>query len=60
MKSSLSQLHIDELVFELNARETSKGSALARFLGKGLRQRLPKSLDRNVDGRELIRQGKKG
>ena len=31
--SSLSQLQIDELVFEINSRETSPASALARFLG---------------------------
>ena len=32
-KSSLSQLQIDELVFEINSRETSPASALSRFLG---------------------------
>ena len=36
--------------------ESSTGSALARFLGKGLRQRFPNSVYRTVDGRELIRQ----
>ena len=46
---------MDELDFAINSRETDTGSALARFLGKGLRQRLPR-IDRIVDGRELIRQ----
>ena len=41
-RSSLSQFQIDELVFAINSRETSQGSALARFLGRGLRQRLPR------------------
>ena len=54
--SSLSQLQMGKLVFAINSRETDTGSALARFLGKGLRQRLPNSVDRTVDGRELIRQ----
>ena len=49
-KATLSQLHVDEMVFELNARETSNGSTLDRFLGKGLRW------DRYVDARDLIRQ----
>ena len=38
------------MVFELNARETSNGSTLGRFLGKGLRW------DRYVDAKDLIRQ----
>ena len=49
-KATLSQLHVDEMVFELDARETSNGSTLDRFLGKGLRW------DRYVDARDLIRQ----
>ena len=44
------------MVFAINSRETDTGLALARFFGKGLRQRLPNSVDRIVDGRELIRQ----
>ena len=54
--SSLNQLQIDELIFEVNAREEpSKGSAMTRFLGRGLRHKIPNSVDRTVDGKELIR-----
>ena len=45
--SSLSQLQIDELIFEVNSREEQgdKGSAMARFLGRGLRNKIPNSVD---------------
>merc|ERR1711875_3746 len=55
--SSLSQLQLDELIFEVNAREEqgNKGSALARFMGRGLRNKLPNSVDRSVNFKDLIR-----
>ena len=54
--SSLSQLQLDELIFEVNSREEpNKGSAMARFLGRGLRNEIPNSVDRTVDFKELIR-----
>ena len=54
---SLSQLQLDELIFEINSREEQgdKGSALARFLGRGLRNKLPNSVDRTVNFKDLIR-----
>ena len=55
--SSLSQLQLDELIFEVNSREEQgdKGSAMARFLGRGLRNKIPNSVDRTVNFKELIR-----
>ena len=55
-QTGLSQLPIDKLVFELNARESDNGSAVGRFPRRGLRRRLPNSWDRNVDARDLIKQ----
>ena len=47
-------MQIDELIYEINAREEpSRGSALTRFLGRGLRQK--NSVDRSVTGKKLIR-----
>ena len=58
--SSLSQLQLDELIFEVNAREEqgNKGSALIRFMGRGLRTKLPNSVDRSVNFRDLIKRRK--
>ena len=54
-RTSLSQLQLDELIFEVNAREEpNKGSAMARFLGRGLRHKIPNSVDRLPDFKELI------
>ena len=40
----------------MNAREEpNKGSAMARFLGRGLRHKIPNSVDRSIDVKELIR-----
>ena len=43
---ALSQLQLDELVFEINSREEpgNKGSAMARFMGRGLRSKLANSV----------------
>ena len=59
--SSLSQLQLDELIFEINSRKEQgdKGSALARFLGRGLRNKLPNSVDRTVNFKDLIRRRRK-
>ena len=55
-RTFLSQLQLDELIFEVNAREEpNKGSAMARFLGRGLRNKIPNSVDRTIDFKELIR-----
>ena len=55
-RSSLTQLQIDELIYEVNAREEpNKGSAMTRFLGRGLRHKIPNSVERSIDGKELIR-----
>ena len=58
--SSLSQLQLDELIFEVNAREEqgNKGSALTRFMGRGLRTKLPNSVDRSVNFKDLIKKRK--
>ena len=57
-QTGLSQLQIDKLVFELNARESDNGSAVGRFPRRGLRRRLPNSWDRNVDAKDVIKQGR--
>ena len=55
-RGSLSQLQLDELIFEVNSREEpNKGSAMARFLGRGLRNKIPNSVDRTIDFKELIK-----
>ena len=48
---------MDELIFEIYSREEQgdKGSALACFLGRGLRNKLPNSVDRTVNFKDLIR-----
>ena len=52
----MTQLQIDGLIYEVNAREEpNKGSAMTRFLGRGLRHKIPNSVDRSIDGKELIR-----
>ena len=59
--ASLSQLQLDELIFEVNSREEqgNKGSALARFMGRGLRNKLLNSVDRSVNFKDFD-QKKKG
>ena len=44
----------------MNAREEqgNKGSALTRFMGRGLRTKLPNSVDRSVNFKELIKKRK--
>ena len=55
-RTSLSQLQLDEIIFEVNSREEpNKGSAMNRFLGRGLRKKIPNSVDRSIDGKELIK-----
>ena len=52
----MSQLQLNELIFEVNAREEpNKGSAMARFLGRGLWNKILNSVDRTIDFKELIR-----
>ena len=53
---SLSQLQTDKLVYCLKSKETdhNQGSALTRFIGCDSRQKLPNSVDRSVNIRELI------
>ena len=52
----MSQLQLDKLIFEVNSREEpGKGSAMARFLGRGLRNKILNSVDRTIDFKELIK-----
>ena len=52
---NLSQLQLAELVFPVNSKhQGEQGSAITRFLGRGVRGILPNSLDRNVQWKELI------
>ena len=52
---NLSQLQLAELVFAVNSKHRGEhGSAITRFLGRGVRGILPNSLDRNVQWKELI------
>ena len=54
-RASLNQLQLDELIFEVNSREEpGRGSALARFLGRGLRNKIPNSVDRTINFKDLI------
>ena len=56
VRTSLSQLQLDEIIFEVNSREEpNKGSAMSRFLGRELRNKIPNFVDRSIDGKELIR-----
>ena len=38
-----------------SCEEPNKGSAMNRFLGRGLRNKILNSVDRSIDGKELIR-----
>ena len=47
--NNLSQLQLSELIFAINSRtQGEQGSALTRFLGRGVRGNLPNSLERDV------------
>ena len=53
--NNLSQLQLSELVFAVNCRDhEDQGSAITRFLGRGVRGNLPNSLNRNVDWKEQV------
>ena len=53
--NNLSQLQIAELVFAINSREQQdQGSAITRFLGRGVRGNLPNSLDRSSNWEENV------
>ena len=55
-RTSLSQLQLDEIIFEVNFREEPNiGSAMNRFLGRGLKNEISNSVDRSIDGKELIK-----
>ena len=52
---NLSQLQLAEIVFAVNSRnQGEQGSAITRFLGRGVRGNLPNSLDRNVQWQEQV------
>jgi hypothetical protein len=52
---NLSQLQLAEIVFAVNSRnQGEQGSAITRFLGRGVRGNLPNSLDRNVQWKEQV------
>ena len=52
----LSQLQIDEVIYCINAREQASGagSPLVKFLGHGVRSRLPNSLDRSYNWKKSL------
>ena len=53
--NNLSQLQLAEMVFAVNSRDQpNQGSAITRFLGRGVRGALPNSLDRSTDWREKV------
>ena len=53
--NNLSQLQLSELVFAVNCRDHhDQGSAITRFLGRGVRGNLPNSLNRNVDWKAQV------
>ena len=48
--NNLSQLQLAEMVFAVNSREQqNQGSAITRFLGRGVRGALPNSLNRSTN-----------
>ena len=50
-----SQLQLAELVFAVNSRDQpNQGSAITRFLGRGVRGALPNSLDRSTNWQEKV------
>ena len=53
--NNLSQLQLSELVFAVNSRnQGEQGSALTRFLGRGVRGNLPNSLERDINWQEQV------
>ena len=53
--NNLSQLQLSEMVFAVNSREQpNQGSAITRFLGRGIRGALPNSLNRSIDWQNQI------
>ena len=53
--NNLSQLQIAEMVFAINSREQQdQGSAITRFLGRGVRGNLPNSIDRSSNWEENV------
>ena len=53
--NNLSQLQLSEMVFAVNSRDQSnQGSAITRFLGRGVRGALPNSLDRSSNWQEQV------
>ena len=54
--NNLSQLQLAEIVFAVNSREQqNQGSAITRFLGRGVRGALPNSLNRSTNWQEQVR-----
>ena len=53
--NNLSQLQLAEMVFAINSRDQPRqGSAITRFLGRGVRGALPNSLDRSSNWEEKV------
>ena len=53
--TNLSQLQLSEIVYAKKCKENGdKGSAMTRFIGRGIRSKLPNSWDRSVDWRQQI------
>ena len=53
--NNLSQLQLAEMVFAVNSREQqNQGSAITRFLGRGVRGALPNSLNRSTNWQEQV------
>jgi hypothetical protein len=53
--NNLSQLQLSELIFAINSRtQGEQGSALTRFLGRGVRGNLPNSLERDVTWQKQV------
>ena len=53
--NNLSQLQLAEMVFAVNSREQqNQGSAITRFLGRGLRGALPNSLNISSNWQEQV------
>ena len=64
-KPNLSQLQLAELVYAVNCRIQGKqGSAMSRFIGRGTRDNLPNTWDRQVEWKQQVQmrgeQRKKG
>ena len=53
--NNLSQLQLAELVFAVNSRDQpNQGSAITRFMGRGVRGALPNSLDRSTNWEDKV------